>query len=424
MRSFSLVLIHALCLSALSPALAADDEGGDSGDGEEGGKEGGEGGEGEDKGGKGEEGGEEGEPNLKRPDEDTGDWTYEGQKEETTKKPDGPIKKADLPAEPPASGVTGAWYSVEVDCPTCESVLGQTISLDEPLVMRQFYDQLIVNPDAKGGKIVYINEGQNRPIAVLSQSGNRLIVAEYTIKSGERKTDIYATVWDWTPLLDNRLLYGRKYTISAFKPEAWASWEKGYQAAHTFIPEKELLTYVGLSNVKSLTTEKNSFDLGDKARVVYQGANAWVRSDFNKDAYTALQVKLKAEKEAEKQRLADQQKSYQDGRAAMKGKDYATARSSFERAKSLGLDTADLHFDLATVYQIQKAYELAMPEYQWVIDKDPKDTAAMYNLALVMEKQGKLKDALAWYQKVIKLDPSDEKAKDKALEIALKLSGG
>jgi len=417
-----LFLTLALVLGASAAAPAADEGGeGEGGSGEGSGTEGGEGSGSEE----GKAGGEEGEdPNIKREDdEDTSQWTYEGEKKQVEQRKDGP-KRSDLAPEPPADGLAGAWYEVTVDCSSCPTVLGQTLGVDEPAVMRQFYDQLVIQPDRKGGKIIYVNEGQNRPVLVLEEKGDRVLLAQYMVEQAARKTDVYAHIWDFRSMMDNRLLYGRKYVVHAFKDNAWTKWEKGDKADPAFLPDKQLQIYASLSEVQKLTNEKKTFDLADKARVEFVGMNAWVRSDFQKEGYARLQGEVQARQDAEKKRLLDQQRFLKDGDDKFDAKDYTGSLAAYQKSRELGLDNADLHFGLGRAFQKLERLDEAAAEYRWCVERDPKDTAARFNLARVYEKQNKLREALEQYQAVTRLDPTDEKAKEKAYDIALKLAGG
>ncbi|MCK6526538.1 tetratricopeptide repeat protein [Myxococcota bacterium] len=416
-----LALAAALAVMHPPGALAADEDGGEEDPGEDPGGDPPEGA--GDPSGGGESG--EGDPNIQRPDgEDASQWSYEGEKVEEKKTLE-TTKKVDLAPEPPARGIAGAWYEVTTDCPSCETVLGQTLGIEEPLVMRQFFDQLVLEPDGKTGKIVYVNEGQNRPVVLLSARDGRVIMAQYTVEQGARNSSaIYARIWDFRSLLDDHLLYGRKYQVTVSKEKAWTTWEKGYRADPAFMPEKELLTYATLSPIEGLTTEKKAFDLGDKARFELIGMNAWVRSDFSRDAYAALQKRIEAEQEAQRKRLADQQRHLESGDKKFSTKDYSGALADYKKARELGLDSTPVHFGLALTHHKLGQYSDAEREYVWVIDRDPKNIDVRYNLGLVYEKMDKLREALEQYQAVTKLDPDDDKAKEKAYDIALKLAGG
>ena len=178
---------------------------------------------------------------IKRSDtDDVDDWSFEGEKVVKEEKKE-EVTKRELPPEPKRSGTSGNWYEVTVECHSCADLLGQKLGIEDPLVMREFFDFIQVNSDRKGGKFVFPSISENRPLGI-ADGGSSLLIWQYAIDTGTRLTDTYALIWDLRVMADGGLLYGRKYEVQAWTAEAYEEWERGYKAKESFVSAAKLKT--------------------------------------------------------------------------------------------------------------------------------------------------------------------------------------
>ena len=128
----------------------------------------------EEEGKAGEEQPGEGSPDITRTEEDDVDsWSFEGEVQEK-KEEKKEVKKKKLAPEPKRYGISGNWYEVQVDCADCESLLGQKLGIEEPLVMREYFDYVQISSDRSSGKFVLPSEGETRPVGV-KDGGSRVL---------------------------------------------------------------------------------------------------------------------------------------------------------------------------------------------------------------------------------------------------------
>jgi TolA-binding protein len=343
--------------------------------------------------------------------DDVDDWSFEGEKvkKEVVKEE---VKKKELPPEPSRNGVSGNWYEITVDCANCETLLGQVLGIEDPLVMREFFDYVQIGSDRRSGEFVYPSASQKIPLAVTNE-GSRVLIYQYVIDTGARLTDTYAKIWDLKLHAEDGLLYGRKYELQAWTAEAYEDWDKGYRAKQSFIDAKKLKTYVNLDPVQKLSTEEPRFQVGDNARIQFVGYSAFVRSDVKPGAIAAEQEKLKAAAEAEAKRARDQKEYFRKGEDALDEKDWTGALTAFEKARSLGFDSLDLNYNLGYAYYKLDDFEHAKKEYRVILDNDPRDTEVRYNLARIHEKEKNFDEAIKEYQAILKFNPDDSSARDR-----------
>jgi len=353
-------------------------------------------------------------PNISRKDEDDVDeWSFEGEtKKEEVKKEEAPKKKKELPPEPKRYGNSGNWYDVPVDCQTCDNLLNQGFGIEDPDVMREFFDFITVESDRKSGKFVFPSIGQNRPLGI-KDSAKRMLIWQYVVDDGTRLTDTYATLWDLNVHADGGVLYGRKYEIQAWTDEAYEGWEKGYKSKTDYISADKLKSYFELAPVKKLTLEKRNFQVGEASRVTFVGYSAFVRSDVSKEAITKEQEALKARAEENALRLRDQKEWFRKGEDALDDREWDLALAAFLKARELGLDNLDLNYNLGFSYQKTKEYSKAITEYSAILETDPRDIDVRFNLAQIYEKQKDFDAAIKEYQTILKFDPDDDASRDR-----------
>lgn len=399
MSPFRLLLPAALTILLAPVGLRADDD--ESTPAEEG------------EGGEGEEGPQRtGGSGLDRTEEDdVGSWTNEGTVEKKEEKKE-EKKKKELAPEPSRSGTSGNWYEVTVECGSCANLLKQEFGIDDPLVMREFYDFVQINSDKKSGTFVYPSAGHKKVLGVVDK-GSRLLVWQYVADTGSRLTDIYAVLWDLEVKASGGLLYGRKYEIQAWTDDAYEAVDKGYRAKQAFLPSSKLATYPDLAPVKGLSADKANFSIAETARIAFVGYAAFVRSDVSKDAIQAERDALTAAAEAEAKRLRDQQAWYGKAEVFIEQRSWTEAQSALLEARKLGMESSDLSYNLGLAYQMNKDYDGAIKEYQAVLALNPRDTDVRYNVARIYEKQKAWDKAITEYQVILKFDPEDGSARER-----------
>jgi tetratricopeptide (TPR) repeat protein len=384
-----MALMLGLCLAIPAPALAQDEDEEEEEDDEE-------------------------DPDLDptRVDEDdVDDWSFEGEevKKEEVKEEK---KKKELPPEAKRYGVSGHWYEIAVDCANCPTLLGQTLGIEDEMVMREFFDYILIASDRKTGEFIYPSASQKLPLGVYN-SGNRVLIWQYVIDTGTRLTDTYAVIWDFQLKADSGLLYGRKYEVQAWTADAYEDWDRGYQAKKSFISSSKLKTYTSLDPVKKLDTDNPRFQVGDSARIQFVGYSGFVRSDVKQAAIAADQEKLKAAAEAEAKRARDQKEYFRKGENALDDRDWEDALTAFEKARSLGFESLDLNYNLGYAYYKLDDFDNAKKEYKVILKDDPRDTEVRYNLARIHEKEKNFDEAIKEYQAILKFNPDDSSARDR-----------
>jgi len=343
--------------------------------------------------------------------DDIDNWSDEGEVEKKEEKKE-EVKKKELAPEPKRYGSSGNWYEVQAGCARCPTLLDQTFALEDPLVMREFFDFIQIDSKRKGAKFVYPSIGEHRVLSV-SDKGKRLVLWQYAVDVGTRLTDTYATIWDLSLHAADGLLYGRRYEVQAWTDAAYEDWERGYRAKKSFISSSKLLSYAELAPVKALDTDNNRFQVGDDARITFAGFAAFVRSDIDKGAIEDEQTLLREKAEQEAKRLRDQKDEYSKGQSALDDKDWEAALASFEKAASLGLDTLDLHYELGFAYYKVGNLSKAKTHYSAILKTDPRDTDVRYNLARIYEKEKDWDSAIREYQAILKFDPDDQVSRER-----------
>ncbi len=96
-------------------------------------------------------------------------------------------------------------------------------------------------------------------------------------------------------------------------------------------------------------------------------------------------------------------------------RNYPIAAGLLRRARSLGLDTFDVHLELGNVHLAEGQLEQARDEYQECLKLSPKNPVAAFNCGLVHRKTGDVSGAETWYRKALELDPAFRHA---AVELA------
>jgi tetratricopeptide (TPR) repeat protein len=98
------------------------------------------------------------------------------------------------------------------------------------------------------------------------------------------------------------------------------------------------------------------------------------------------------------------------GRAAVQEGDMDRARTVLEKALTLSPDLARAHFFYAKVLRADGKYEEAADHLRTVIGQYPRDRVALNDLGRILFLQRKYADAVSVLQRVLEVDPEDLQA--------------
>ncbi|MEA3548051.1 MAG: protein kinase [Thermodesulfobacteriota bacterium] len=108
-----------------------------------------------------------------------------------------------------------------------------------------------------------------------------------------------------------------------------------------------------------------------------------------------------------------EQAHFQLGTLFMKQKDYARAIESYENVIELNPKFADTFFNLGFIYAVSKDYARAEEMFSRVVDLGPDYLdEALFNLALVQNKQGKKDESMANLERAVSINPENELAQN------------
>ncbi|HEY0426879.1 MAG TPA: TonB family protein [Pyrinomonadaceae bacterium] len=91
--------------------------------------------------------------------------------------------------------------------------------------------------------------------------------------------------------------------------------------------------------------------------------------------------------------------------------EYDLAVSDYNKVIELKPDDASTYLNRGLAFYNKKSYDLAISDYNKAIELNPKDATAYMNRGESYEKQGNLSKAASDYQKAVDLDASNEMAK-------------
>ena len=112
------------------------------------------------------------------------------------------------------------------------------------------------------------------------------------------------------------------------------------------------------------------------------------------------------------------QAHFQLGHLYVKQKEYIKAIGVYESAAKLDPQFSETYFNLAFIYAVKKEYAKAEEMYNRVVQlAPPYMDEALYNLALVQEKQGKRAESIKNLEKALEVNPKNEMAKKYLLRI-------
>ncbi len=101
---------------------------------------------------------------------------------------------------------------------------------------------------------------------------------------------------------------------------------------------------------------------------------------------------------------------FQQGNAAQEAGKYSEAEAIWRRILEIEPKNAVAYYNLGNALYHQKKLDEAIAAYEKAIQLNPKNADIYYNLGIALRNQGKLNEAIAKYQKAIQLDPKDANA--------------
>jgi tetratricopeptide (TPR) repeat protein len=112
------------------------------------------------------------------------------------------------------------------------------------------------------------------------------------------------------------------------------------------------------------------------------------------------------------------QAHFQLGHLYVKQKEFTKAIGVYQSVAKLDPQFPETYFNLAYIYAVKKEYAMAEEMYGRVIElAPPYMDEALYNLALVQEKQGKRAESMKNLEKALEVNPNNEMAKKYLLRL-------
>ncbi len=96
---------------------------------------------------------------------------------------------------------------------------------------------------------------------------------------------------------------------------------------------------------------------------------------------------------------------YEQGRAAMRAREFATAAKAFQQAVDLRPHEVDAWFRLGLARSANDESEAAIAAYRKAAEMDPAHAETRNNLGNVLFRRGDFEQALAWYERALAIKP-------------------
>lgn len=322
--------------------------------------------------------------------------------------------------------LAGIWYDVAVECPFCLTFENQTLGLGQATAMLKYSDRIELTPTSKTGKLINRTQGTEtvqRPFRLFVNSRKQQVIfIQYVEGDGERAAELYARVWVLTPMGGGKLLYGKRYQISAFSDDAFESRGKnGYKAKDKYLPAERILVLLDDVRIASLNEQRRVYQPSDQVRFGLDGAVAYVR-----EGLTAPDLAQAKQEAADRARERSSRETLyrtlvQKGDAAYAEDRYDDALNQYKAASAILPEAALVHANLGAVYQVQNKLPEAEAAYRLALELDPSDIDSIFNQGSLMEQQGRLTEALELYRQVQEKRPQDAEARDKVNKLSARL---
>lgn len=340
--------------------------------------------------------------------------------------PPAPAPVVNMANNPLADEVlTGLWYDVAVECPFCLTFDRQNLVLGQAVAMLKYSDRLELTPASRSGKTITRTQGTEtvtRSLKLFLQPRKKqVILIQYVEGDGDRAADMFARIWVVTPMAGGKMLYGRRYQISAFTEEAFEPRAKGYRAREKYLPPERLLTILEDVRVYSLNDARKIYQAGDQARVTLDGAVAFVRENFGESEVALAKEEAMAQAQERTSRENLFRTLVQQGDQAYASERYDDALNQYKAASAILPEMSLVHADLGAVYLIQTRLPEAEAAFRLALELDPSDVDSIFNLAMVLEQGGRLNEAVEQYKEVMTRRPQDTEARDRLNRLSARL---
>jgi len=112
------------------------------------------------------------------------------------------------------------------------------------------------------------------------------------------------------------------------------------------------------------------------------------------------------------------QAHFQLGHLYVKQKEFTKAIGVYQSVAKLDPQFPETYFNLAYIYAVKKEYAKAEEMYDRVVELAPPYLdEALFNLAMVQEKQGKRAESIKNLEKALQVNPNNEMAKKYLLKL-------
>lgn len=333
-----------------------------------------------------------------------------------------PGSLGEVPPQEPHGLLDGEWYSAAVSCTFCDTVFGQEISVN-PRVLYKYADKALVDPDLKGGKMLLRAEKSLVDLKLIQRKDGSLIFVLYNEGDLPRVGETFARVWHVSLTGNNKLLYGRAYSIYSFAPEAFDDTvgEGRYRARAEWLNLDKVEALVTDIRVSSLTSDRRMWVPTNDVRVSYEGATALVRLDLSPmDMNNATEdARKRISAKGDRENLYRTLVSSGDKHYGPTTCD--TAMEQYQAASTIVPENALAYANLGACQQLKGKFAEAKRSYQTAIDLSLPDPDLYFNMAVVHEGTEEWATALVWYKKVLEMRPTDPEAQERMIVLTTKL---
>jgi tetratricopeptide (TPR) repeat protein len=97
-----------------------------------------------------------------------------------------------------------------------------------------------------------------------------------------------------------------------------------------------------------------------------------------------------------------------EANALYDAKDYAGARAMFQELIAEFPDLYQIHLSVGNCYREEQEYDLALAEYNLVLEHEETNTGALVNIGDAMVRKGDLDNAVTYFERAIEQAPEDE----------------
>lgn len=333
-----------------------------------------------------------------------------------------PATLGEVPPQEPHGQLDGEWYSAAVSCTFCDTVFGQEISVN-PRVLYKYADKALVDPDLKGGKMLLRAEKSLVDLKLVQRKDGSLLFVLYNEGDLPRVGETFARVWHVSLTGNDKLLYGRAYSIYSYSPDAFDDTvgDNRYRARPDWLNLERLEALVTDIRVSSLTSDRRLWVPTNDVRVSYEGATALVRLDLSP------MDMMSATEEARKRISAkgDRENLYRtliaSGDSLYGPATCDKAMEQYQAASSIVPENALAYADLGACQQLKGKFAEAKRSYQTAIDLSLPDPDLYFNMAVVYEGTEEWATALVWYKKVLEMRPADPEAQERMIILTTRL---